>query len=248
MDAGLHVLCEKLMARDIAPCKEMIKHAKDKGVLLSIGHQRHYSMLYAHALEVVKPASSATSSTSGPCGTATTPGRYTADSDVETAKKYRRGVRHARTTRRLVQGSSARGRRRAAAREARELAFGNPEVRLQGRRGTGPLAAASTTTGGGLMAELGSHQLDASSIFLGHVHPLAVQGVGGKFFYGPGRNDRESDDGVFVTFEFPGTNHPKAQQGRQGRRTTSSSSPTRRSTPTSFEELRRVPHGQPRAR
>ena len=30
------------------------------------------------------------------------------------------------------------------------------------------------------MAELGSHQLDACSIFLGKVHPLAVSGVGGK--------------------------------------------------------------------
>src|SRR5207247_204162 len=35
-------------------------------------------------------------------------------------------------------------------------------------------------TGGGLMAELGSHQLDACSIFLGKVHPLAVTGVGYK--------------------------------------------------------------------
>jgi predicted dehydrogenase len=66
-------------------------------------------------------------------------------------------------------------------------------------------------TGGGLMAELGSHQLDASSIFLGKVHPLAVSGVGGKFFYGKGRNDRESDDGVFVNYEFPGPNHPKGR-------------------------------------
>ena len=57
------------------------------------------------------------------------------------------------------------------------------------------------------MAELGSHQLDASSIILGHVHPLSVQGVGGKFFYGPKKNDRESDDGVFVTYEFPGANY-----------------------------------------
>ena len=40
-----------------------------------------------------------------------------------------------------------------------------------------------TATGGGLMAELGSHQLDACSIFLGKVHPLAVTGVGGKNFY-----------------------------------------------------------------
>jgi hypothetical protein len=64
-------------------------------------------------------------------------------------------------------------------------------------------------TGGGLMAELGSHQLDACSIFLGKVHPLSVSGVGGKIFYGPDRNDRDSDDSVFVTFEFPGPNHPK---------------------------------------
>jgi hypothetical protein len=68
-------------------------------------------------------------------------------------------------------------------------------------------------TGGGLMAELGAHQLDASSIILGHVKPIAVSGIGGKFFYGPGRNDRESDDGVFVNYEFPGPNHPKAGKG-----------------------------------
>jgi predicted dehydrogenase len=75
-------------------------------------------------------------------------------------------------------------------------------------------------TGGGLMAELGSHQLDASSIFLGKVKPLSVMGVGGQFFYGDSRkgekagpNARESDDGVFVTYEFPGKEHPAAGQG-----------------------------------
>jgi predicted dehydrogenase len=59
-------------------------------------------------------------------------------------------------------------------------------------------------TGGGLMAELGSHQLDACSIFLGKVHPLAVSGVGGRLFY---RDNREIDDHVFTTFEFPGKNY-----------------------------------------
>src|SRR5262249_1202123 len=59
-------------------------------------------------------------------------------------------------------------------------------------------------TGGGLMAELGSHQLDACSIFLGKVHPLAVSGVGTKSFFRP---EREVDDHVFVTFEFPGKNY-----------------------------------------
>src|SRR5262249_56151306 len=55
-------------------------------------------------------------------------------------------------------------------------------------------------TGGGLMAELGSHQLDASSIFLGKVHPLAVSGVGLKTYY---NDEREIEDHVFCTFEFP---------------------------------------------
>jgi predicted dehydrogenase len=64
-----------------------------------------------------------------------------------------------------------------------------------------------TATGGGLMAELGSHQLDACSIFLGKKHPLAVTAVGGKYFYGPNRNDRDAEDHVFVTYEFPGPNH-----------------------------------------
>ena len=71
-------------------------------------------------------------------------------------------------------------------------------------------------TGGGLMAELGSHQLDACSIFLGKAHPIAVQGYGGKNYFhvkGVGtekqrKDDREVDDHVYVTIEFPGPHHP----------------------------------------
>ncbi len=55
-------------------------------------------------------------------------------------------------------------------------------------------------TGAGLMAELGSHQLDACSIFLGKKHPVAVTGVGGTIFY---KDGREVDDHVFTIFEFP---------------------------------------------
>jgi predicted dehydrogenase len=54
--------------------------------------------------------------------------------------------------------------------------------------------------------------MDASSIFLGKKHPLAVQGYGGKNFYGvPGvgpkenwDDDRDIDDQIYVTLEFPG--------------------------------------------
>ena len=65
------------------------------------------------------------------------------------------------------------------------------------------------------MAELGSHQLDAASIFLGKVKPIACQGYGGKNFYGvkgigsPDQqaDDREIDDHVYMTFEFPGPHY-----------------------------------------
>jgi predicted dehydrogenase len=68
-------------------------------------------------------------------------------------------------------------------------------------------------TGGGLMAELGSHQLDASGIFVsamradGHkVLPLSVTGVGVRSIFG---NDRDCDDHVFCTFEYPGNGYYK---------------------------------------
>jgi predicted dehydrogenase len=211
MDAGLHVLCEKLMARTITKCKDMIKYAHDKGLLLGVGHQRHYSTLYAHALELVE---------SGLLG------------DV----KHIRALWHRNNSWPYIGSKSEEAKyaleyglpyyqdgwckpvlkQDAAAlppEKLKELAFGN--VKEYGFEDVKELVRwrLYEKTGGGLMAELGSHQLDASSIILGHVHPLSVQGVGGKFFYGPGRNDRESDDGVWVTYEFPGKNHPKAGRG-----------------------------------
>src|SRR5204862_3448622 len=53
LKAGKHVLCEKLMAWNITQCKEMIKAAEENDRILSIGHQRHYSLLYAQALELL---------------------------------------------------------------------------------------------------------------------------------------------------------------------------------------------------
>src|SRR5579883_472943 len=208
MKAGLHVLCEKLMARTIGLCKGMIKTAKETGRLLSIGHQRHYSMLYAHALEVVN---------AGVLG------------DV----KHIRALWHRNNSWPFTASEKDR-ETFATGKDVDGKPFDIPfyrdgwckpvlkvdaEAFLKDPKWLEALGYKSITelvrwrlydrTGGGLMAELGSHQLDASSIILGHVHPLAVQGVGGKFFYGPGKNDRESDDGVFVTFEFPGRTYYK---------------------------------------
>ncbi|MDZ4850708.1 MAG: Gfo/Idh/MocA family oxidoreductase [Pirellulaceae bacterium] len=63
-------------------------------------------------------------------------------------------------------------------------------------------------TGGGLMAELGSHQLDAASIFCSALrkdhskaHPLTVHAIGGRTIF---PEDRDAEDHVYCSFEFPG--------------------------------------------
>ena len=211
LDAGLHVLCEKLMARTIGKCKGMIKYAKEKGLLLSIGHQRHYSTLYAHALEVVNAGVLGDIKHIRASGRGTIRGlslpqsrRKPSSPRVSTFRYYRDG---------WCKPISEGGCRSPLTGDSGSVAFGN--VNEYGFKDVKELVRwrLYDKTGGGLMAELGSHQLDASSIILGHVKPIAVSGIGGKFFYGPGRNDRESDDAVFVNYEFPGPNHPKAGKG-----------------------------------
>ncbi len=215
MDAGLHVLCEKLMARDVARCKKMIQHAKDKGVLLAVGHQRHYSTLYAQAIEMLD---------NGILGDIKhiralwhRNNSWPYDPSAFDAKLYAKeyGIpAYVDSWWKTVLREDADALPPAKL-ASPEIAFGDPAK--YGFKDAAELVRwrCSNKTGGGLMAELGSHQLDASSIILGHVKPLSVMGVGGKFYYGrpayPGDasngNDRESDDTVFVTFEFPGRNY-----------------------------------------
>jgi predicted dehydrogenase len=70
-------------------------------------------------------------------------------------------------------------------------------------------------TGGGLMVELGSHQLDAASIFISAMHggkkqqPLSVSAAGNRSLF---PNDREADDHVACIFEFPAPGYdPKSE-------------------------------------
>jgi hypothetical protein len=63
-------------------------------------------------------------------------------------------------------------------------------------------------TGGGLMAELGSHQLDAAGIFISGLRkdgekalPLSVSGAGMRSLF---PLDRDCEDHVYCLYEFPG--------------------------------------------
>ncbi len=54
MLAGKHVLTEKLMAHNVAQCKVMGRVAEERGLHLATGHQRHYSILYDNAVNLIR--------------------------------------------------------------------------------------------------------------------------------------------------------------------------------------------------
>ena len=75
-------------------------------------------------------------------------------------------------------------------------------------------------TGGGLMAELGSHQLDAASIFVAAMHggvkqhPLTVSASGSRSLFSS--LDRDVDDHVAAVYEYPAANYdPNDELGKQ---------------------------------
>ncbi len=203
MEAGVHVLTEKLMARTITQCKEMIAKAKEKKLLLAVGHQRHYNVLYDNANDLVQQ---------GMLGTI----------------KYIRAQWHRNNARYLKDSWQKQTGKTKPAYEADMAALDPNLIKEMGFSDFEHLAnwRLYKDTGGGLMAELGSHQLDAASIFLGKVHPISVTGYGGKNFYGVNWEDskgkltglgpkdkwldqREIDDHVYVIFEFPGPHYDK---------------------------------------
>ena len=54
MKAGLHVMTEKLMGHSVHECKEMARVAQETNLLLAVGHQRHYNILYDDAVEMIR--------------------------------------------------------------------------------------------------------------------------------------------------------------------------------------------------
>jgi len=51
LETGHHVLCEKMMAWDVASCERMADAARRTGRILEIGHQRFYNPMYQAAYE-----------------------------------------------------------------------------------------------------------------------------------------------------------------------------------------------------
>ena len=198
LEAGLHVICEKLMAQNVTDCKRMIRAAEERDLMLAVGHQRHYSVLYDNAAHL------------------------TNEMELLGDIKFIRAQWHRNNS---FPGSDAWQKWNSSAKEDRDLLTKMEQdgsLKEYGYETARKLIdwRLYNSTGGGLMAELGSHQMDAASIFLGKKHPLAVQGYGGKNFFGmegvgpesAWNDDRDIDDQIFVTFEFPGKTHEKNER------------------------------------
>ncbi|MEO6808886.1 MAG: Gfo/Idh/MocA family oxidoreductase, partial [Isosphaeraceae bacterium] len=196
MKAGKHVFTEKLMAHNVGQCKEMIRVAHDTNRLLAVGHQRHYSTLYDNA-------------------------NYLVQNNVLGDIRHIRALWHRNNACAIIEKDKngqlvydKDGQPVYKRDDKGQIQYfdswkpGIPEVDRDidyakyGYKSLDELIRwrLYNRTGAGLMAELGGHQLDACSIFLNKQHPIAVSGVGGKFFFD---DDRECDDHVFCTFEFP---------------------------------------------
>lgn len=175
MEKGKHVLCEKLMAKTVADCKRMARTARKTGKMLAVGHQRHYSYLYANAVEVAK------------------------QSDILGDVRHIRAFWHRNQTEGGRPGAEkgdwdtwfAKVPAEDRDIDFRRYGYESLEELVRWRLGK--------RTGEGLMAELGSHQLDACGILLG-MQPEAVSGVAVNSFFTDGR---EVEDHVYLTYEYP---------------------------------------------
>lgn len=235
MQAGKHVLCEKLMAHNVAQCKLMTRVAHDEEKFLSVGHQRHYSILYDNAVNLIRwgllgeihsiraqwhrgnvPGRDSWSLPI-PGGETTIDGKFVdrIASDLKKLTKawedpYTSPSARKKLGKKIAQWTQLNADRQV---DAKSYGYVDDDQVYKGRTRSAMEELIRwrlwDRTGGGLMAELGSHQLDAASIFIAalskekgkHVHPLTVHAVGGRH---TAPMDRDAADHVYCMFEYPG--------------------------------------------
>lgn len=236
MQAGKHVLTEKLMAHNVAQCKVMGLVAEHTNKILAVGHQRHYSVLYDNAVNLLRW---------GVLGEMhhiraqwhrgdNMPGNDSWQPplpwEVDTIGKDGKEAKINFVAKKLADFKKAYDGEKnelARAKLGKQVAqwtawledagveaekYGYKDFKLGDKIRTAREELIRwrlfQRTGGGLMAELGSHQLDAASIFCTALrrdgkkaHPLSVHAVGGRHTF---PLDRDAEDHVYCMYEFPG--------------------------------------------
>jgi predicted dehydrogenase len=239
MKAGLHVITEKLMAHSVRECKAMARAAKQTKLVLAVGHQRHYNILYNNAVELIQrgvlgklhyiraqwhrgnlpghdswqqplppgvknePASARLAKTLVECQrqlrTATAKQREPLEKRI---KQLEAQVADAVLNKKTASGKTL----------ADDLGYQSEKMHFGDEIYDRPALEELIRwrlwdrTGAGMMAELGSHQLDAASIFIAALHdgkmqhPLNVAAAANRPLFPA---DRDIEDHVYCIFEFP---------------------------------------------
>lgn len=220
--AGKHVLTEKLMGHSVHECKEMSRVARETGRILATGHQRHYSVLYDNAVHTIGKARllGDLHSIRAQWHRGNLPGndswKPALPGDESLAKRlggWKKDLDSAKPseidalTKKIAQIEAQISDKAIDA-----ARHGYTQMTLADGGSRSPMEELIrwrlwNRTGGGLMAELGSHQLDAAGIFVSAVHgegkkvkPLTVTAVGNRSIFPA---DREIDDHVYCMYEYP---------------------------------------------
>lgn len=268
MRAGKHVLTEKLMAQSVGKCKEMARVADETGKVLATGHQRHYSILYANAVDTIQRGLIGDiHSIRAQWHRGNLPGkdswRPPMPKEMRPEKEYNAMLRKIRSesgreaelkfrkehevleqyrslSKKATDKKYSSTQKEEFANYAKQKLAQLSDLPVDAKKygyvdrtlenGSGDKVTALEElirwrlwdrTGAGLMAELGSHQLDAASIFIsadlarymgedsGKVYPLSVMASGHRSLFPA---NRDVDDHVYATFEFPGPGYYKKNQ------------------------------------
>ncbi len=241
MKAGLHVLTEKLMGHTVHECKEMARVSEQTNLLLATGHQRHYNILYDAAVDLIRRGVMGdlhsiraqwhrgnlpgNDSWQMPMPKTVKPDDPQANVLDEKLKKYMAALEQAKAgnTKSVADWekkvAQARAQLEDAVVDAKKFGYVDLDVKDDSGKVVYRRPAFEELlrwrlwdrTGAGLMAELGSHQLDAAGIFIHAMHkahnpkaekphPLNVAAAGNRPLFPP---DRDVEDHVYCVIEFP---------------------------------------------
>ncbi|MFO0424220.1 MAG: Gfo/Idh/MocA family protein [Planctomycetia bacterium] len=222
MRAGKHVLTEKLMGHSVHECKEMGRVSRETGKMLATGHQRHYSVLYDNAVHTIGKARllGDLHSIRAQWHRGNLPGKDSwkppLPDDESLLKQLARWKKDHDSARPgdidALAKKIAQLEAQIADKAVDAAKHGYTQMTLSDGTFRTPMEELIrwrlwNRTGGGLMAELGSHQLDAAGIFVSAMHgegkkvkPLTVTAVGNRSIFPA---DREIDDHVYCMYEYP---------------------------------------------
>jgi len=235
MKAGLHVFTEPLMARTVLECKELARTARDTGRYLAVGYQRQYNILYADAIDAIRRgtlgqvhyvrAQYHRGSLPGqdpwapPLPAKVKPDDSLAQALAKDLADYQGRLAKAQTAKELELWSMLIAQKKAQMADeilkdkAKDFGYSDQQIKdASGKPYDRPALEELIRwrlwerTGGGLMAELGSQQLDVATSFIAAAHggrpqyPLNVSAAANRAVFS---SDRDVEDHVFCILEYP---------------------------------------------